>query len=44
LPVVLYGYKTWSLTLREEGDWEQGGEEDIWTKEGWSDGRVEKTA
>jgi hypothetical protein len=24
--------------------WEQGAEEDIWTKEGWSDRRVEKTA
>jgi hypothetical protein len=27
-----------------EGVWEQGVEEDIWTEEGWSDGRVEKTA
>jgi hypothetical protein len=27
-----------------EGVWEQGAEENIWTKEGWSDGRVEKTA
>jgi hypothetical protein len=24
--------------------WEQGAEENIWTQEGWSDGRVEKTA
>jgi hypothetical protein len=27
-----------------EGVREQGAEEDIWTKEGWSDGRVEKVA
>jgi hypothetical protein len=33
-----------SLTLREEGVSEQGAEENICTKEGWSDGRVEKTA
>jgi hypothetical protein len=36
------------LTLREEhnteGVWEQGAEENIWTEEGWNDGRVEKTA
>jgi hypothetical protein len=25
-----------------EGVWEQGAEKDIWTEEGWSDGRVEK--
>jgi hypothetical protein len=32
LPVVLYGCETWSLTLKEEqGFWEQGVEEDIWT-------------
>jgi hypothetical protein len=24
--------------------WDQGPEENIWTKEGWNDGRVEKTA
>jgi hypothetical protein len=24
--------------------WEQGAEENIWTKEGWSDGRMEKNA
>jgi hypothetical protein len=38
LPVVLYGCETWSLTLREEhrqSIWEQGAEENIWTKEGW---------
>jgi hypothetical protein len=36
LPVVLYGCKTWSWTLREEhrqGVWEQGAEENIWTEE-----------
>jgi hypothetical protein len=26
-----------------EGVWEQGAEEDIWTEEGWGDGRVKKT-
>jgi hypothetical protein len=26
-----------------EGVWEQGAEEDIWTEEGWGDGRMEKT-
>jgi hypothetical protein len=48
LSVVLYGCETWSLTLREEhklrGFYEQGVEENIWTKEEWSDGRVEKAA
>jgi hypothetical protein len=29
---------------KTEGVWEQGSEENIWTEEGWSDGRVEKTA
>jgi hypothetical protein len=24
--------------------WEQGAEEDIWTEEGWRDGRMEKIA
>jgi hypothetical protein len=24
--------------------WEQGAEEDIWTYEGWGDGKMEKTA
>jgi hypothetical protein len=24
--------------------WEQGAEENIWTEEGWSDGRLEETA
>jgi hypothetical protein len=41
LPVVLYGCETWSLTVREEHKL-RGVEENIWTKEGWSDGRVEK--
>jgi hypothetical protein len=40
LPVVRYGCETWSLPVREE----QGVEENIWTKEGWSYGRVEKAA
>jgi hypothetical protein len=48
LPVVLYGCETWSLTVREEHKlrvfenrvWGKS----IWAKEGWSDGRVEKTA
>jgi hypothetical protein len=39
LPVVQYGCETWSLTLREEHTLEN-----IWTEEGWSDGRVEKAA
>jgi hypothetical protein len=30
LPLVLYGYESWSLTFREE----QGAEENIWTEEG----------
>jgi hypothetical protein len=47
LPVVLYGRETWSLTLREEhrlSVWEQGAYENIWTSDGGSDGRLEKTA
>jgi hypothetical protein len=47
LTVVLYGCETWSLTLSKEqteGVWEQGAEENIWTEERWSDGRMEKTA
>jgi hypothetical protein len=47
LPVVLYRCDTWSLTLRVEyrlGMFDKKGtEENIWTEEGWSDGRVEKT-
>jgi hypothetical protein len=27
-----------------EGVWEHGAEENIWTEERWSDGRLEKTA
>jgi hypothetical protein len=45
--VVLYECETWSLTLREEQTESvrgQSAEEDIRTKEGWSDGRVENTA
>jgi hypothetical protein len=40
LPVVLYGCKTWSLTLREK----ELGAENITTKEGWNDRRLEKNA
>jgi hypothetical protein len=29
---------------KTEGVWEQGAEENIWTEERWSDGRLEKTA
>jgi hypothetical protein len=41
LSVVLYGYETWSLMLNE-GVWEQGAEENIWTEERWSDRRLRK--
>jgi hypothetical protein len=45
LPVVLYGFRTWSLTLREEYKHEsiseQGAEEIIWTE---GDEIMEKTA
>jgi hypothetical protein len=37
LTVILYGYETWSLTLRKEQRqrvWEQGTKENIWTEEG----------
>jgi hypothetical protein len=47
LPVVLYGCEEWSLTVREEHKlkvFENGAEDNIWIKEGWSDGSVEKTA
>jgi hypothetical protein len=47
LPVVLYGCETWPLTVKEEQKlrvFEQGVEENIWIKEGWSDGRVKKAA
>jgi hypothetical protein len=47
LLVGLYGCETCCLTLTEEHKLsvrEHGVEENIWTKEGWSDGRVEKTA
>jgi hypothetical protein len=46
--VVRYGCETWFLKTREEhrlrAFWEQGAEENIWTQEGGSDGRLEKTA
>jgi hypothetical protein len=48
LPVVLYGCENLISDIKggaqTEGVWEQGAEEDIWTEEGWGDGRVEKTA
>jgi hypothetical protein len=47
LPAILYGCETMSRTLRQEhrhGVWEQCVEENIWTKEGWRDRRLEKTA
>jgi hypothetical protein len=47
LPVLqLYSLKTLSLSKLLTVEWsdEQGVEENIWTKEGWSDGRVEKNA
>jgi hypothetical protein len=43
LPVVLYGCEIWSLTVREEHKLRVF-EENIWTNEGWSDGREEKAA
>jgi hypothetical protein len=43
LPVVLYGCETWSLTIREEHKLRVFENRLLsWTKEGWSDGRVEK--
>jgi hypothetical protein len=42
--VILYGFETWSLTLREEHKLRvfenrvQGAKENILTKEEWSDG------
>jgi hypothetical protein len=46
LLVVLYGCEIWCLTVREEHKLRvfENGVENIWTKEGWSDGRVEKAA
>jgi hypothetical protein len=48
LPVVLYGCETLSLTLREEYRLrvlgEQDPKENIWTKEGWSNRRMEQVA
>jgi hypothetical protein len=43
LPVVLYGCEASFLILWEEGVCEQGAEENIWTKDRWSDGSLEKT-
>jgi hypothetical protein len=47
LPMVLYGCETCSLTLKEEHKlrvFDNRMMRRIWTKEGWSDGRMEKTA
>jgi hypothetical protein len=48
LPVVLYGCETWSFTLREGNNrlrvFENGSKENIWTKEGRSNRRMEKVA
>jgi hypothetical protein len=46
LPVILYGCETWSLTLREEGVWEQGAEENtssIYLKENLQSGNKATT-
>jgi hypothetical protein len=40
LPVVLYGCEKLSLTVREEHKLRVF--ENIWAKEGWRDGRMEK--
>jgi hypothetical protein len=41
----LKGFQKSSSSLTPtEGVWEQGAEEDIWTEEGWGDGRMEKIA
>jgi hypothetical protein len=34
----------WHFGRNIEGVWEQGAEEDIWTEEGWDDGRMDKIA
>jgi hypothetical protein len=39
MPVVLYGCKTWFLTLRE-GVWEQAVEKNIWTQKEWNNRRL----
>jgi hypothetical protein len=43
IPIIKYRDSikggTWAVSV-----WEQGAEEDIWTEEGWGDGRMEKTA
>jgi hypothetical protein len=47
LPVVLYGFETWSLTLGEEHRlrmFEKRVLRRIWSKERRSDGKLEKTA
>jgi hypothetical protein len=44
LSVVLYGCETWSLTVREEHKLRVFENRNIWTKQEWSEGRVEKAA
>jgi hypothetical protein len=40
-----YNIVTWFLINNwDKFMWEQGAEEDIWTEEGWGDGRMEKIA
>jgi hypothetical protein len=43
LPVVPYGCETYSLTVREENKLRVFEDRMLRIKEGWSDGRVEKT-
>jgi hypothetical protein len=43
--VKIWIYKTIILpVIQTEGVWERGAEENIWTDERWSDGRLEETA
>jgi hypothetical protein len=46
--MVLYGCETLVTDIKGERRLKvfenQGAEENIWTEEGWSDGRLEKTA
>jgi hypothetical protein len=50
IPCSFGSVRVWNLVsdikggTLTEGVWEQGAEEDIWTEEGWSDGRMEETA
>jgi hypothetical protein len=48
--ILLGSVWVWNLVsdikgeTQTEGVWEQGAEEDIWTEEGWGDGRMDKNA